>query len=83
MVDLMAEDFEDVSPYNYGMNNPILMIDPDGMASDTAGVIRPEPKPVQLQEVSIVLAIDRGVATSGQRLDPWGLLPVAGYYAGK
>ncbi|MCW8309673.1 RHS repeat-associated core domain-containing protein, partial [Sphingobacterium sp. InxBP1] len=35
VVDPLADMFEDVSPYNYGMNNPILMIDPTGMAADT------------------------------------------------
>lgn len=35
MVDPLAGEFEHLSPYNYGMNNPILMIDPTGMASDT------------------------------------------------
>jgi len=35
VVDPLADEFEDVSPYNYGMNNPILMIDPTGMAADT------------------------------------------------
>lgn len=34
-MDPLADEFEHVSPYNYGMNNPILMIDPDGMAVDT------------------------------------------------
>ncbi|WP_286862269.1 MULTISPECIES: DUF6443 domain-containing protein [Sphingobacterium] len=37
VVDPLADMFEDVSPYNYGMNNPILMIDPTGMAADTTG----------------------------------------------
>jgi|GEM_PF-2278381 len=35
VVDPLADEFEDVSPYNYGMNNPILMVDLDGMAADT------------------------------------------------
>ena len=37
VVDPLAEIFEDVSPYNYGLNNPILMVDPTGMAADTTG----------------------------------------------
>ncbi|MDR2274883.1 MAG: RHS repeat-associated core domain-containing protein [Sphingobacterium sp.] len=39
VVDPLADEFEDVSPYNYGMNNPVLMIDPTGMAADTTGGI--------------------------------------------
>lgn len=35
VVDPLADIFEDFSPYNYGINNPILMDDPTGMAADT------------------------------------------------
>jgi RHS repeat-associated protein len=34
VVDAMSEIFDHMSSYNYGMNNPILMIDPDGNAPD-------------------------------------------------
>ena len=41
-MDPLADEFENLSPFNYGMINPILMIDPDGMAADStlsAGII--------------------------------------------
>src|SRR5690606_8566107 len=50
--DPLADEFENVSPYNYAMNNPVLMIDPDGMAADTIRmqeifVNAPKREPVQ------------------------------------
>jgi RHS repeat-associated protein len=36
--DPLAEVFEDLSPFNYAVNNPALMNDPDGMAADTGKV---------------------------------------------
>ena len=35
VVDPFADIFEEVLPFNYGLNNPILMVDPTGMAADT------------------------------------------------
>lgn len=35
-VDVMTEKYPDLSPYNYGLNNPVRMTDPDGNDVDDA-----------------------------------------------
>ncbi|QRY57118.1 DUF6443 domain-containing protein [Sphingobacterium siyangense] len=34
VVDPLADEFEHLTPYNYGVNNPVVMIDPTGMAAE-------------------------------------------------
>src|SRR3546814_6530124 len=43
-VDPLSESFQPYSPYNYGLNNPVVMTDPTGMApmsthTDSAGTV--------------------------------------------
>jgi len=59
-IDPEAEEFETESPYIYGENNPVLMIDPDGREAEEASgdeqgkpKPKPKPKPIQLKEVVI------------------------------
>jgi RHS repeat-associated protein len=57
-IDPEAEDFQSLSTYNYGLNNPVIMIDPDGREAEDAygdeqGKPKPKPKPIQLKEVTI------------------------------
>jgi RHS repeat-associated protein len=68
VIDPLAEAFDHVSQYNYGLNNPVLMVDQDGMAADTTL------KGSVLSEINIV--------ATAPRLKPfvgfWGTLE---YYA--
>lgn len=55
-IDPLSDEFDHLSPYNYAMNNPILMVDPDGMAADTGK------KVIHLQEVSISTSKESSIA---------------------
>jgi RHS repeat-associated protein len=74
--DPLAEDYYDVSPYVYGLNNPVRYNDPTGMsANDSVGTPN-----VELPEV--VVTANRNSLVGSRVMDPvsgfWGWL---GYFA--
>ncbi|MCI5055204.1 MAG: RHS repeat-associated core domain-containing protein, partial [Flavobacteriales bacterium] len=48
-IDPLAESFQNWSPYNYVLNKPVNLIDPDGMAPD-----QPDPNDPPLESASLV-----------------------------
>jgi len=41
-IDALAEEYPSISPYVYAMNNPIFLIDPDGMRVDSSYLVNTE-----------------------------------------
>ena len=68
-IDPLADEFDNVSPYNYGMNNPMLYMDPLGL--DTLGINSSEPiqkgDAVRLEDGSIVPNLMAEAKVTGYR----------------
>ncbi|WP_324713230.1 RHS repeat-associated core domain-containing protein [Flavobacterium columnare] len=53
-VDPLAEEFPDVSPYNYCLSNPLRLIDPTGMAPQES-----DPPTKQLPEITVSRTVNK------------------------
>ncbi|WP_158280640.1 DUF6443 domain-containing protein, partial [Pararcticibacter amylolyticus] len=56
-IDPLTDEYESISGYNYVLNNPILMVDPDGMMADSIGkipVLFPTPKPPSVAPILVI-----------------------------
>ncbi|NQD72836.1 RHS repeat-associated core domain-containing protein, partial [Sphingobacterium shayense] len=80
VIDPLGEMFEDGSLYNYGLNNPLLMVDPTGLLTDTTYVgqsIAPvdvtarkpnrAPHLVEQREIDLYTNISKSVSSLDQR----------------